>query len=80
MMQKEDDAKPLQLRSRITQTLDGEMALSEVRTIGGRSSVRQEPSKGRTGHTKCGMYLLGPSFAAALLDELFHHPLVRAMP
>ena len=27
-------------------------------------SVRQEPSKGRTGHTKCGMYLLAPSLAA----------------
>jgi hypothetical protein len=28
----------------------------------------------RTAHTKCGMYLLGPSLAAALLDGLFEHP------
>ena len=30
-------------------------------------SARQDPCKGRTAHTKCGMYLLGPSLAAALL-------------
>ena len=29
---------------------------------------------GRTAHTKCGLYLLGPSLAAALLDGLFEHP------
>jgi len=28
----------------------------------------------RTAHTKCGMYLLASSFAAALLDGLFEHP------
>ncbi len=37
-------------------------------------SVRQAPLQGRTAHTKCGMYLLGPSLAAALLDDLFEHP------
>jgi hypothetical protein len=30
-------------------------------------SVRQDPLQGRTAHTKCGLYLLGPSLAAALL-------------
>src|SRR4249920_3579970 len=30
-------------------------------------SVRQDPSNGRTAHTKCGMYLLASSLAAALL-------------
>jgi hypothetical protein len=37
-------------------------------------SVRQDPFKGRTAHTKCGMYLIASSRAAALLDELFEHP------
>lgn len=36
-------------------------------------SVRQDPCKGRTAHTKCGLYLLGPSLAAALLIGLFKH-------
>lgn len=31
-------------------------------------SVRQDPSKGRTAHTMCGLYLLGLSLAAALLQ------------
>jgi len=30
-------------------------------------SVRQDPLKGRTAHTKCGLYLLASSLAAALL-------------
>src|ERR1700675_2958525 len=30
-------------------------------------SVRQDPFKGRTAHTKCGTYLLASSIAAALL-------------
>ena len=38
-------------------------------------SVRQDPSKGRTAHTKCGMYLLGLSLTAALLKGPFEHPL-----
>jgi len=37
-------------------------------------SVRQDPFTRRTAHTKCGLYLLGPSLAAALLDGLFEHP------
>jgi len=32
-------------------------------------SVRQDLFKGRTAHTKCGLYLLGPSLAAALPAE-----------
>jgi hypothetical protein len=40
--------------------------------LGGRKrwrgfSVRQDPLQGRTAHTKCGLYLLGSSLAAALL-------------
>ncbi len=51
----------------------------EEEFLGGRKdwrgfSVRQEPLEGRTAHTKCGLYLLGPSLAAALLDGLFEHP------
>ena len=37
-------------------------------------SVRQDPFKGRTAHTKCGTYLLASSLAAALLNGLFEHP------
>ena len=33
----------------------------------------QEPLLGRTAHTKWGLYLLGPSLAAALLEILFEH-------
>jgi hypothetical protein len=36
--------------------------------------VRQDSFSGRTAHTKCGMYLLRSSLAAALLDDLFEHP------
>ena len=39
----------------------------EVRNAVGGFSVRQDPLQGRTAHTKCGTYLLGPSLAAALL-------------
>jgi hypothetical protein len=47
--------------------------------VGGRKrwrgfSVRQDPLQGRTAHTKCGMYLLASSLAAALLHGLFEHP------
>jgi hypothetical protein len=60
-------------RSRIVQTLN---VPNEI--LGGRKrwrgfSARQDPLQGRTAHTKCGLYLLGPSLAAALLDELFEH-------
>ena len=37
-------------------------------------SVRQDLLYGRTAHTKCGLYLLAYSLAAALLDGLFEHP------
>jgi len=37
-------------------------------------SVRQDQFKGRTAHTKCGLYLIASSLAAALLDDLFEHP------
>jgi hypothetical protein len=37
-------------------------------------SVRQESFEGRTAHTKCGMYLLASSLAAALLNGLFEQP------
>ena len=38
----------------------------EVGNVGG-FSVRQDPLQGRTARTKCGMYLLASSLAAALL-------------
>jgi len=58
-------------RSRIVQNLNVEEKL-----LGGRKhwrgfSVRQDLLSGRTAHTKCGLYLLGSSLAAALLDEVF---------
>jgi len=37
-------------------------------------SVRQDPFWRRTAHTKCGLYLLASSLAAAALDGLFEHP------
>jgi len=37
-------------------------------------SARQDSLHGRTAHTKCGLYLLAASLAAALLDGLFEHP------
>ena len=43
------------------------MRLSEVGSTRGCLSVRQDPLQGRTAHTKCGMYLLASSLAAALL-------------
>ena len=49
-------------------------SFSKVGNAGGGFSVRQDPSQERTAHTKCGMYLLGPSLAAALLDGPFEHP------
>src|SRR6185295_20296408 len=56
-------------RSRIAQTLNGEKGF-----LGGRKHcrgffVRQDPSQGRTTHTKCGLHLLGSSVAAALLGR-----------
>ena len=59
---------------RIVQTLNVEEGF-----LGGRKhwrgfSVRQDPLEGRTAHTKCGLYLLGPSLAVALPDKLFEPP------
>jgi hypothetical protein len=85
----QDAEKVRQRRSRVAQTLN-----VEERLLGGPKhcrgfSVRQDPLYGRTAHTKCGLYLLGPSLAAALLgtrrvlarqgwvgekDGLFEHP------
>ena len=67
----QDAEKVRQRRSRVAQTLN-----VEERLLGGPKhcrgfSVRQDPLYGRTAHTKCGLYLLGTSLAAALLDELF---------
>src|SRR4029077_13676843 len=63
----QDAEKVRQRRSRVAQTLN-----VEERLLGGPKhcrgfSVRQDPLYGRTAHTKCGLYLLGPSLAAALL-------------
>src|SRR6185295_19084784 len=66
--------KSRQRRSRIVQTLNIEGDFSDIGRTGGGFSVHQDPLQGRTVHTKCGLYLLGPSLAAALLDSLFGHP------
>src|SRR6266850_6470467 len=77
------------LRSRIVQTLNVQKRVSRMSESLRGFSVRQDPFQGRTAHTKCGMYLLGPSLAAALpaerrvlarrgwageKSELFEHP------
>jgi hypothetical protein len=45
------------------------MRLLEVGSTRGCLSVRQDPLQGRTAHTKCGVYLLASSLAAALLGR-----------
>ena len=50
------------------------MRFSEVGIAGGGFSVRQDPLQGRTAHTKCGLYLLATSLAAAVLDGHFEQP------
>jgi hypothetical protein len=65
----QDAEKVRQQRSRAAQTLN-----VEERLLGGPKhcrgfSVRQDLFYGRTAHTKCGLYLLGPSLAAALLGK-----------
>ena len=70
----QDAEKVRQLCSRVAQTLNVEDELLGDRKHWRGFSVHQEPLQGRTAHTKCGMYLLGPSLAAALLDGLFEHP------
>ena len=54
----------------------------EISEIGGLKglSVRQELCEGRTGRTKCGVYLLASSLAAALLDGIFEHPAGGLLP
>ena len=37
-------------------------------------AVHQDLFRGRTAHTKCGLYLLTSLLAAALLNGLFEHP------
>jgi hypothetical protein len=64
-------------RSRIVQTLNVGTSVPEVGSIGGVFPFAKIPKihgRERTAHMKCGMYLLGPSLAAALPDELFEHP------
>ena len=47
---------------------------SEVGSTVGGFSVRQDPCKWRTVRTKCGLYLLASSLAAALLNGPFEYP------
>ena len=70
---KQDAEKVRQRRSRIAQTLNVRRRTSRISESRRGFSVRQDPFKGRTAHTKCGLYLLGPSLATALLDGLFEH-------
>ena len=70
----QDVEKDRQRRSRIAQTFN-----VEERSLGDRKhwrgfSVRQDPFQWRTAHTKCGLYLLTSSLAAAALDCLFDQP------
>ena len=55
-----------QLRSRFAQGFNVEEFLGDRKHCRG-FSVRQGPLQGRTAHTKCGLYLLASSLAAALL-------------
>ena len=48
-------------------------SVSEVGSTGGAYPFAKTHSRA-TAHTKCGMYLLASSLAAALLDGLFQHP------
>ena len=81
--------KVRQLCSRFAQRLNIEEEIPGGQKHGRGFSVRQDPLYGRTAHTKCGLYLLGPSLAAAMLgtrrvlarqgwvgekDGLFEHP------
>jgi len=55
--------KAVQRRSRFAQKLNESRKSESLRCF----SVRQDPLQGRTAHTKCGLYLLASSLAAALL-------------
>ena len=63
-----------QQRSRNVQTLNVPTRVARMSESLRGFSVRQDPLQGRTAHTECGLYLLGPSLAVALLDELFERP------
>jgi hypothetical protein len=52
-----------------------QMRFSEVGSTGGAFPFAKDPFEGRTAHTKCGLYLLDASLAAALLREC--SPLVQ---
>jgi len=73
---KQDAEKVRQLRSRFAQRLNVEAKFLGDRKHSGGFSVRQDPLQRRPVHTKCGLYLLASSLAAALLNGLFEHPAV----
>jgi hypothetical protein len=60
--------KPPQLRTRVAQPSTYRREPLGCRNHLRDFSVRQDPSKGRTAHTMCDLYLLGLSLAAALLQ------------
>ncbi len=65
----QDAEKVRQQRSRVAPTINVEEGILGGQKHGRGFSVRQEPFYGRTAHTKCGVYLHGPSLAAALLGK-----------
>jgi hypothetical protein len=67
--QAENVAKALQRRFRFTQRLNVEEKYLGFRKHLRGFSVLQDPLYGRTAHTKCGVYLLASSLAAALPVE-----------
>src|SRR5580765_1864887 len=60
-------------RSRFDQTLNVLERFLEIGMVEGVSPFAKIHSRAN-GDTKCGMYLLRPSLAAALLNDLFEHP------
>src|SRR6185295_20404868 len=64
------DALFLRQRSRIAQALNGEKEFLRGRKHCRGFSARQDPSQGRTAHTKCGLYPFGSLLAVALLDSV----------
>ena len=61
-------------RSRRAQRLNVEEKFLGCRKHCRGFPVRQDLLQGRTAHTKCGLYLLVSSLAAALLNDLSEHP------
>ena len=49
-------------------------SLSDIGVNEGAFPFAKTHFNGRTAHTKCGLYLLSSSLAAALLNGLFEHP------